>query len=245
LKKNGWFRAPLHFPIVSSSFSHRHFIIVDLQNTSTMSSSLCSSNLMRRLASRRVLPSRHPVNTRGILTVAAVADRGGNSARWASNDKRNEAAHQHGISFSTARSFSTTSSSEPEAKTTTQKDEKDLHKESLQFQAETKQLLDIVTHSLYTDKEVFLRELVSNASDALEKLRHLQVANLEGKEILKNDVPLEIRIETDELNQTLTISDTGVGVVSQRCFGRPLSASKESGGCGAFVYSEYQCCLTW
>lgn len=47
--------------------------------------------------------------------------------------------------------------------------------EKLNFQAETKQLLDIVTHSLYTDKEVFIRELISNASDALEKLRHEQV----------------------------------------------------------------------
>jgi hypothetical protein len=84
-------------------------------------------------------------------------------------------------------------------------------KESLQFQAETRQLLDIVTHSLYTDKEVFLRELVSNASDALEKLRHLQVANIEGHAVLADDVPLEIRIETDELNQTLTITDTGIG----------------------------------
>ena len=45
----------------------------------------------------------------------------------------------------------------------------------LEFQAETRQLLDIVTHSIYTDKEVFLRELISNASDAMEKLRHLQV----------------------------------------------------------------------
>jgi hypothetical protein len=48
-----------------------------------------------------------------------------------------------------------------------------------QFQAETRQLLDIVTHNIYTDKEVFLRELISNASDALEKLRHLQVSDCE------------------------------------------------------------------
>lgn len=47
--------------------------------------------------------------------------------------------------------------------------------QKLEFQAETRQLLDIVTHSIYTDKEVFLRELISNASDAMEKLRHLQV----------------------------------------------------------------------
>lgn len=65
--------------------------------------------------------------------------------------------------------------------------------ESLEFQAETKQLLDIVTNSLYTDKDVFLRELISNASDSLEKLRHVQAANTAAT--IDPDVPLEIRIE--------------------------------------------------
>jgi HSP90 family molecular chaperone len=89
-------------------------------------------------------------------------------------------------------------------------DEEVLPKDEMEFQAETRQLLDIVTHSLYTDKEVFLRELVSNASDALEKLRHLQVA---GKlPSSTDDTPLEIRIETDEASNTLTITDTGVGM---------------------------------
>ena len=89
-------------------------------------------------------------------------------------------------------------------------------KESLEFQAETKQLLDIVTHSLYTDKEVFLRELISNASDALEKLRHMQVAN-EGSNTEQQDPDkqLEIKIETDEVNGTITISDTGIGMNRQ------------------------------
>lgn len=75
--------------------------------------------------------------------------------------------------------------------------------------SETRQLLDIVTHSLYTDKEVFLRELVSNASDALEKLRHMQVS---GEANTSDDIPLEIRITTDEASNTLTITDTGVGM---------------------------------
>lgn len=86
--------------------------------------------------------------------------------------------------------------------------------ETLEFQAETRQLLDIVTHSLYTDKEVFLRELVSNASDALEKLRHLQSTN-QGTDIKDPDIPLEIRIETDEVDKTITISDTGIGMSKQ------------------------------
>jgi TNF receptor-associated protein 1 len=80
--------------------------------------------------------------------------------------------------------------------------------ETLGFQAETRQLLDIVTNSLYTDKEVFMRELVSNGSDALEKLRHLQVT---GVETAQPELPLEIRIVRDEVGNTLTISDTGIG----------------------------------
>jgi TNF receptor-associated protein 1 len=65
--------------------------------------------------------------------------------------------------------------------------------EQLEFKAETKELLDIVTNSLYTDKDVFLRELISNASDALEKLRHLQASN--AVTVINPEVPLEIRIE--------------------------------------------------
>jgi len=91
--------------------------------------------------------------------------------------------------------------------------------ESLEFKAETKQLLDIVTNAIYTNKEVFLRELVSNASDALEKLRHMQVSNYKGydgrSELADPDVPLEIRLYTDEKNKTLTISDTGIGLTRE------------------------------
>lgn len=77
------------------------------------------------------------------------------------------------------------------------------------FQAEVKQLLDIVIHSLYTDKEIFVRELVSNAADALEKLRLKQ---LKEKNIVDADIPLEINIITDEEKNTLTIADAGIGM---------------------------------
>jgi len=80
------------------------------------------------------------------------------------------------------------------------------------FQAETRQLLDIVTHSLYTDKEVFLRELISNASDALEKLRHLQAT---GEQITDPEKPLEITITTNEVDKTLTIQDSGIGMTRE------------------------------
>lgn len=85
-------------------------------------------------------------------------------------------------------------------------------KKTLEFQAETKQLLDIVTNSLYTDKEVFLRELISNASDALEKLRHLQNT---GADIVNSDRALEIKITLDEVESTITIEDTGVGMTEE------------------------------
>lgn len=77
------------------------------------------------------------------------------------------------------------------------------------FQAEVKQLLDIVIHSLYTDKEIFVRELVSNAADALEKLRLRQLTD---NSIVDGDLPLEIHITTDEENNTLTIADSGIGM---------------------------------
>ncbi len=81
--------------------------------------------------------------------------------------------------------------------------------EKHEFQAEIKQLLDIVIHSLYTEKEIFVRELISNASDALEKLRHLKITE---KEVFDDNLPLEINITTDDKANTLTIQDFGVGM---------------------------------
>jgi molecular chaperone HtpG len=81
--------------------------------------------------------------------------------------------------------------------------------QKFEFQAEIKQLLDIVVHSLYTEKEIFVRELVSNASDALEKLRHLQLTE---KEIFDDRLALEINITTDDKGKTFTIQDFGVGM---------------------------------
>jgi molecular chaperone HtpG len=81
--------------------------------------------------------------------------------------------------------------------------------ETLQFQAETRQLLDLMIHSLYSNKEIFLRELISNASDALDRLRF---EALTKPELLEGDENLEIRLEADRENRTLTISDNGIGM---------------------------------
>ena len=77
------------------------------------------------------------------------------------------------------------------------------------FQAEIQQLLDIVIHSLYTDKEIFVRELISNAADACEKLRFLQSS---GTEIHQPEVAPEIHIQTDDKLGLITISDSGIGM---------------------------------
>lgn len=77
-----------------------------------------------------------------------------------------------------------------------------------EFQAETRQLLDIVIHSLYTDREIFVRELVSNAADSLEKLRHRQLA---GESVFDEGLDLEINITTDDQKGTFTIQDFGIG----------------------------------
>src|SRR5471030_1000413 len=81
--------------------------------------------------------------------------------------------------------------------------------QKFEFQAEISQLLDIVTHSLYTEKEIFIRELVSNAADALEKLRHTQLTE---KEIFDDRLTLEINVTTDDKAKTITIQDFGVGM---------------------------------
>ncbi|XP_075972791.1 TNF receptor associated protein 1 [Anticarsia gemmatalis] len=88
--------------------------------------------------------------------------------------------------------------------------------EKREFQAETRMLLDIVARSLYSDKEVFIRELISNASDALEKFRYLSVSAAPDAEKLEElDRPLEIRLETDKQNRTLTFQDTGIGMTKE------------------------------
>jgi len=82
-------------------------------------------------------------------------------------------------------------------------------KQTLQFQAEINQLLHLVTHSLYNNKEVFLRELISNASDALDKLRF---SALSQSELYGEDSDLKIQIKIDKDNSTLSIIDNGIGM---------------------------------
>ena len=78
-----------------------------------------------------------------------------------------------------------------------------------EFKAETKKLLDIVINSLYTERDVFVRELISNAADALEKFRHQSITE---DDVFDGHLPLEITIALDEEKNTLTISDTGIGM---------------------------------
>ena len=85
----------------------------------------------------------------------------------------------------------------------------DAQKETLGFQSEAKQLLQLMIHSLYSNKEIFLRELVSNASDAIDKLRF---ESLSDADLLGGDVNLGVRVDLDEDAGTITISDNGIGM---------------------------------
>ena len=85
-------------------------------------------------------------------------------------------------------------------------------KETLGFQTEVKQLLQLMIHSLYSNKEIFLRELVSNASDAADKLRY---EALSDSALWENDSELNIRIAFDKAANTITLSDNGVGMTRQ------------------------------
>src|ERR1700728_711781 len=81
--------------------------------------------------------------------------------------------------------------------------------ETLSFQAETKELLRLMIHSLYTRKDIFLRELISNASDALDRLRFESLTN---QDLLEGNDKFEIRLDVDRTARTLTISDSGIGM---------------------------------
>lgn len=83
------------------------------------------------------------------------------------------------------------------------------NKETLGFQTEVKQLLNLMINSLYSNKEIFLRELISNAADAVDKLRFLA---LDDSTLLAGDPDLAVRISVDAKNKTLTISDNGIGM---------------------------------
>ncbi len=115
------------------------------------------------------------------------------------------------------------------------------------FQAEIQQLLDLVVHSLYTDKEIFLRELISNASDSMEKLRHIEGTE---KNIHQPTLPLEIHITTDEEAGTLTLADHGIGMSHEELVKNLgtiahsgtkafLKAMKESGGSPASMIGQF------
>ncbi|XP_022771685.1 heat shock protein 90-6, mitochondrial-like [Durio zibethinus] len=84
--------------------------------------------------------------------------------------------------------------------------------EKYEYQAEVSRLMDLIVNSLYSNKEVFLRELISNASDALDKLRYLSVTD---PQLLKDAVDLDIRIQTDKDNGIITITDSGIGMTRQ------------------------------
>ncbi|MBO0792126.1 MAG: molecular chaperone HtpG, partial [Ktedonobacteraceae bacterium] len=85
----------------------------------------------------------------------------------------------------------------------------DAHKETLGFQAEVKQLLDLMIHSLYSNKEIFLRELISNASDAVDRLRF---AALSDASLYEKDADFKIHVAYDKENRTITVSDNGIGM---------------------------------
>ena len=82
-------------------------------------------------------------------------------------------------------------------------------KQTLGFQTEARQLLKLMIHSLYSNKEIFLRELISNASDAIDKLRFL---SLENPDLLDGEADFEIKVEFDPEQKTITITDNGIGM---------------------------------
>jgi molecular chaperone HtpG len=113
--------------------------------------------------------------------------------------------------------------------------------EAFKFEAETKSLLHLMIHSLYTDRELFLRELISNASDALDRLRFESLTN---DDLLEGDSRFELRLEVDRAARTLTISDSGkgmsrdevianIGTIAKSGTGEFQQLFERDGSCGA------------
>ncbi|MFZ2524089.1 MAG: molecular chaperone HtpG, partial [Candidatus Ferrigenium altingense] len=90
------------------------------------------------------------------------------------------------------------------------------NRETLGFQTEVKQLLQLMIHSLYSNREIFLRELISNASDACDKLRF---EGLHNAALFENDSDMSIRIGYDKTARTLTITDNGIGMSRDEVIG--------------------------
>ena len=101
---------------------------------------------------------------------------------------------------------------------------------SHQFQAEVAKLLHLMVHSVYSDRDVFLRELISNAADALDKLRYEAIAN---PALLEGQPDLTITITPDKDKKTLTITDTGIGMTEQELIDNLGTIAKS--GTQAFV----------
>src|SRR5215203_3180330 len=91
-------------------------------------------------------------------------------------------------------------------------DSTDSGRETLGFQTEVRQLLKLMIHSLYSNREIFLRELISNASDACDKLRFEAI---DRPELMAGDTELKMRVDFDKANRTITVSDNGIGMSRQ------------------------------
>ena len=102
--------------------------------------------------------------------------------------------------------------------------------QTLGFQAEARQLLQLMIHSLYSNKEIFLRELISNASDAVDKLRFEALGNAA---LLEADPDLRIRVSVDADAGTITISDNGVGMSREEAIAN-LGTIAKSGTAGSW-----------
>src|SRR6185437_1846664 len=96
--------------------------------------------------------------------------------------------------------------------TTTEQTPESKDKQTHGFQAEVRELLQLMIHSLYSHKEIFLRELISNASDANDRLRFAAIAE---PALLSEEPELEIRVEADNKNATLSIRDNGIGMTRE------------------------------